>query len=124
MEYDTINNLAKSIDNVYAYTSEDGSRKTVTKLSGDDCMTISFRTILNISRNDDLHMQMAYLKKEANDMISSRLRTIKADFKSSAGRTLNTKKSGESDNVETLTVSPYSPHRKVKYTCTYTYEVK
>ena len=123
MEYDLINGLASAIDNVYSYSSEDGSRKTKAKLVGEE-MHITYVTILNSSRESDLHHQMSNLKKESNEMISSRLKTIKKEFKDASGRPLTTKKVGISDDVETLTVSPYSPFRKLKYSCTYKYEVK
>ena len=123
MEYDLINGLGSAIDNVYSYSSEDGSRKTKARLIGEE-MHITYVTILNSSRESDLHYQMSRLKKESDEMISSRLRTIKKEFKNKAGRPLTTKKVGISDDVETLTVSPYSPFRKLKYSCTYKYEVK
>ena len=124
MEYDLVSKIGNCIDNVYNNTCEDGSRRTVAKLLGDNAMTIEFRTIMNIAREEDLHFQMQAIKKETNEMISSRLKSIKAEFKSSSGRALITKKTGEVDSIETLTVSPYSPHRKMKYCCKYTYEVK
>ena len=123
MEYEVINNLANCIDNVYRNVSEDGSRKTIAKLVDNNCMTITYMTILNIARENDLHVQMSHVKKESNEMISSRLRTIKAEFKSSAGRALKTKKCSECDNIETLTVSPYSPMKTLKFSYTITYEV-
>ena len=123
MEYDLINGLGSAIDNVYTYSSEDGSRKTKARLVGEE-MHITYVTILNSARENDLHHQMSRLKKESDEMISSRLRTIKKEFKKDAGRALTTKKIGVSDDVETLTVSPYSPFRKLKYSCTYKYEIK
>lgn len=123
MEYDVLEGLRSSIDNVYNYTSEDGSRKTIAKLAGDQ-LHISYMTILNSSRETDLHYQVVGLKKESDEMIKSRLRTIKEEFKICSGRTLKALKLSDKDSFETLTVSPFSPHRKLKYTCTYIYEVK
>ena len=123
MEYEVINNLANCIDNVYRYNSEDGSRKTVAKLVDNNCMSITYMTIINIAKEKDLHLQMSHLKKESNEMISSRLRTIKSEFKSTSGRALKTKKCSECDNIETLTVSPYSPAKTLKFSCSITYEV-
>jgi hypothetical protein len=122
MEYDLIQSIGNAIDNVYNNYSENSSRKTLAKLH-DNKMSISFMTILNVAREQDLHIQMKNLQKEANDMIKSRLGLIKDQFKSSAGRSLKAKNCGTSDNIETLTVSPYSPHRKLKYTYTLTYEI-
>ena len=44
-------------------------------------------------------------------------------FRDSAKRALKTKKCGESDNIETLTVSPYSPKKTLKFSHTVIYEV-
>ena len=123
MEYEVINSLACCIDNVYENIAEDASRKTIAKLVDNNCMSITYMTILNIARENDLHIQMKALKKESSDMISARLRTIKANFKDSTKRALKTKKCGENDNIETLTVSPYSPKKTLKFSHTVVYEV-
>ena len=124
MEYDLITALGNSVDNVYNNYSESGTRKTVTTLSGDNLMHIEYRTIVNAVRESDLDLQMKELKREANSMITQRLKTIKSDFKKSTKRDLESKKSGEEDKVETLTVSAYSPLRTFKVCFKYTYEVK
>lgn len=122
MEYNLIQSIGSAIDNVYSNYSDDSARKTLAKLY-DDKMSISFITIINVAREHDLHIQMNNLKKEANEMIKSRLSLIKNQFKSDAGRPLKAKKCSVKDNIETLTVSPYSPHRKLKFTYTLTYEI-
>ena len=66
MEYELINGLGSAIDNVYSYSSEDGSRKTKARLVGEE-MHITYVTILNSSRESDLHHQMSRLKKESNE---------------------------------------------------------
>lgn len=124
MEYDFIMSIGNSIDCVYNNIAEDGSRKTIAKLEDENTMSISFRTILNAARESDLHMQLALLEKESSEVVSSRLKLIKKEFKNSSGRELIAKKINSKDNLETLTVSPYSPHRKLKYTCTCFFEVK
>ena len=50
-------------------------------------------------------------------------KAIKKEFKSDSGRALKTKNIDTCDNVETLTVSAFSPFRKLKYTYTITYEI-
>jgi len=123
MDFELIQGLSSAIDNVYNYTSEDGARKTKAKLI-DNQMHITYVTIINAARESELNLQLSLVKKETNEMINSRLRTIKSEFKDASKRSLVTKKCGMSDNIETLTVSPYSPFRKLKYSCTYVYEVK
>ena len=124
MEYNFIVSIGNCIDSVYSNLSEDGSRKTITKIESDEIMSISFRSILNVAKESDLHFQMSLLEKETNEIISSRLKLIKKEFKANSGRELKVKKINSKDNLETLTTSPYSPHRKLKYTCTCFYEVK
>lgn len=123
MSYEIISALSTSIDNVYNNVLQDNGRKTLASLKG-ECLEISFRTIINIARESDLHLQMANLKKEGNDFIKSKLKSIKTDFNKASKRKLNTKLITERDNLETLTVSPYSPCKTLKFTLVYTYEVK
>tara|TARA_B100000035_G_scaffold314541_1_gene331162 strand:- start:960 stop:1328 length:369 start_codon:yes stop_codon:yes gene_type:complete len=122
MEQDLIH-LGSAIDNVYNYTSESGSRKTIAKIVN-GCLNVSYMTIFNSSKENDLHVQVARLRKESDEMIKSRLKTIKKEFKECSGRDLVEKKISDNDKFETMTVSPYSPFRKLLFTCTYVYEVK
>lgn len=124
MEYDFLMSIGNSIDCVYNNLSEEGSRKTIAKIENDNTMSVSFRTIINIARESDLHHQVKLLEKETSEIISSRLKLIKKQFKESSGRALTCKKKDQKDNFETLTVSPYSPLKTIKYSCTYFYEVK
>jgi hypothetical protein len=123
MNYELINSLGNAIDNVYSYSSEDFSRKTKAKLLNDKEMTISFVTIVNVSRENDLHPQIVNLKKEGIHFIKGRLNSIKKDFKERARRPLKAKKCLESDSFEVLTVSPYSHHRTYKYCIIHTFEI-
>jgi hypothetical protein len=122
MEQDLLH-LGSAIDNVYNYTSESGSRKTIAKIVN-GCLNVSYITIFNSSKESDLHNQISRLRKESDEMIKSRLKTIKKEFKECAGRDLVEKKISDNDKFETMTVSPYSPFRKLLFTCTYVYEVK
>lgn len=122
MEYDFISAIGNAIDNVYNNYAENSARRTVVKLV-DDKMTITFMTVINIAREQDMHYQMKNLNKEANDMIKSRLSLIKQQFKQSSGRALKAKKVDACDSIETLTVSAYSPHRSLKFSHTVSYEV-
>jgi len=122
MEYEFIQSIGNAIDNVYSNSSENGSRKTTAKLI-DNKMLLTYMTIINTARESDIHYQMRDLKKESTVMIRERLDSIKKQFKESSGRTLKAKKCEEYDNIETLTVSPYSPHRSLKISYTVVYEV-
>ena len=122
MEYDLITKLGNCIDNVYNNYAESSSRRTVAKIQ-DEHLVIEYRTILRVAKDHELEIQMDLVKSESKQMIESRLRTIKDTFKEGAGRALKAKKVMDFDNVETLTVSPYSPIRTLKYTFSVGYEV-
>lgn len=122
MSYELMSSIGNCIDNVYAYASESPERKTVATLS-DNVMNIRYVTIIRAGKDLDLQMQMSLLQSEAKQMISSRLKSIKEEFKKCSSSTLKTKKCGETSDIETLTVSPYSPIRTLKVNITYCYEV-
>ena len=114
MEYELIQSLGNCLDNVYNNYAESHDRRTVASIK-DDLLCIEYRTILRAAKDVELRSQIDALKSETMQMINSRLKLIKADFKEVAGRSLKTKKDSESDSMETLTVSPYNPIRTIKY---------
>ena len=123
MDYDLVANIGTAIDNVYNSYAEDSSRRTVAKLVGEQ-LVVEFRTILTVAKDQELEHQMTMIKSESKQMIDARIKSIKDCFKESAGRSLKVKKINDHDRIETLTVSPYSPVRTLKYTFVVNYEVK
>ena len=122
MSYELMSSIGNCIDNVYTYTTETADRKTIATLA-DNTMNIRYVTIVRAGKDIDLQVQMSAIQNEAKQMISSRLKTIKAEFKKCCDSTLKAKKCGETSDIETLTVSPYSPIRTLKVNITYCYEV-
>ena len=110
MDYDLVANIGTAIDNVYNSYAEDSSRRTVAKLSGEQ-LVVEFRTILTVAKDQELEHQMTMIKSESKQMIDARIKSIKECFKECAGRALKVKKLNDFDKIETLTVSPYSPHK-------------
>jgi hypothetical protein len=122
MNYELISQIGSCIDNVYNNTAESSDRRTISKLK-DDCLIIEYITILTVAKDCELQMQMNNIKSESNQIIASRLKTLKASFKENAGRTLKTKRINDSDNIECLTVSAFSPIKTFKYSYAISYEV-
>lgn len=122
MEYDLIQNLAKAIDDVYNNTSEDSTRRTIAKFQNEN-LVIEYRTILSVAREREMDLHVSEAKREANQMLASRLKSIKDCFKECSGRSLKTKKIDECDNSEILTVSAFNPVRMVKFTFCQTFEI-
>jgi len=122
MDYELITKLGNCIDNVYNNYAESSDRRTVAKIQ-DNHLVLEYRTILRVAKDLQLEGQMDLIKSESKQMIESRMRSIKQVFKEESGRPLKTKKVMDYDNIETLTVSPYSPIRTLKYTFSVGYEV-
>ena len=122
MDYELIMCLGNCIDNVYNNYAESSDRRTVAKIQ-DEHLVLEYRTILRVAKDLHLEGQMDLIKSESKQMIESRMRSIKQVFKEESGRPLKTKKVMDYDNIETLTVSPYSPIRTLKYTFSVGYEV-
>jgi glutamate formiminotransferase len=122
MEYELIQSLGNCLDNVYNNYSEQHDRRTVASIK-DNLLCVEYQTILRAAKDVEFQRQIDLLKSESTQMINSRLKLIKEEFKLRAERSLRTKKCNESDRMETLTVSPYSPIRTIKYTYVVCYEV-
>lgn len=122
MDYELIQSLGNCLDNVYNNNSELHDRRTVASIK-DNLLCIEYKTILRAAKDVELRRQIDALKSETMQMINSRLKLVKEEFKLRAERSLRTKKCSENDFMETLTVSPYSPIRTIKYTYSICYEV-
>ena len=122
MTYEEIHALGNCIDDVYNNTSLDGRCKVTAKLDN-DILTLTYQTIAHIARDQGMHIQTPRLKDESKQMIDSRLRLIKKDFRACCGRALKSKRSSDSDFFETISTNPYTPKRIVKYSMSVCYEV-
>ena len=122
MTYEEIHALGSSIDGVYNNYSDDGTRKVTAKLDN-YCLTLTYQTIVHIARDQGMHLQTPRLKDESSQMIRSRLNLIKKTFRECCDRTLKTSKLSESDFFETISISPYTPKRVVKYSMSVSYEI-
>tara|TARA_B100000035_G_C20703420_1_gene423674 strand:+ start:128 stop:499 length:372 start_codon:yes stop_codon:yes gene_type:complete len=122
MEYDVINNIGLAIDNVYNNICENPTRKTIAKLSGDQ-LVLEYRTILTVAKDQEFEHQMNMIKSESKQMIDARMKSIKKCFKECSGKSLKVSLINDYDRIETLTVSPYSPIRTLKYSFVANYEI-
>jgi len=121
MNITTINALGNLIDNVYHKTS-DGSRKIVTKLSG-NTLSLTFQSIINFGRESGLHVQTRAVEGEANQLINDTVATIKKTFKEVTSKGLRLERLGQSDQLETISTNPFTPRRIIKYSLTVNFEI-
>ena len=120
-KYSPIDAIGNCVDNIYR-TDSSGTRKVTAKLSGNS-LFITYQTIMNIVRDEGMHIQTRQESEEASKLIKERLSLMKKDYKEMSGKSLRAKKVGESDAFETISVSPYNPRRVVKYSLTCEFEV-
>tara|TARA_Y100001972_G_scaffold60334_1_gene73837 strand:- start:2640 stop:3011 length:372 start_codon:yes stop_codon:yes gene_type:complete len=122
MTYEEIHALGNCIDGVYNNYSQDGAKKVTAKLDN-HCLTLTYQTVVHIARDQGMHLQTPRLKDESSQMIRSRLNLIKKEFKECCDRTLKAKKINSSDFFETISTSPYTPKRIIKYSMSVSYEI-
>jgi hypothetical protein len=120
MNSEILSAISNCIDNVYNNTAEQAEKRTVVKLKG-EVLQIDFITVLNFAKEIDQHHQLSLAESEANQYIKQRFNQIKASIKHIEKATFLKKDS--STSIETLTVSPYSPMRKLLYKYTVLYEL-
>jgi len=113
--------LGPLIDNVFHNTS-DGSRKVTAKLLGNR-LVLTFQSIVNFSREDGLHVQTRGCRQEGTTLINDRVKLIKAGFKEATSKSLKISKTSENDLFETITTSPYSHRRIIKYILNIEFEI-
>ena len=123
MTYEEIHALGNCLDDVYNNTSLDGSKKINSKLDN-DILTLTYQTIVHISRDQGMHIQTPRLKDESSQMIDSRLSLIKKLFRECCKRSLKTKVLRKDDFLETITTNPYTPRRIMKYSFSVSYEIE
>lgn len=63
-------------------------------------MMINYTTVVTFRREHEAQAECARFAVEAEKLISDSVKSIKAEFKSSAGRTLNVKSVNKSDSLE------------------------
>lgn len=123
MTYEEIHALGNCLDDVYNNTALDGSKKINSKLDN-NILTLTYQTIVHISRDQGMHIQTPRLKDESSQMINNRLALIKKEFKECCNRTLKTNVLKTDDFLETITTNPYTPRRIMKYSLSVSYEIE
>lgn len=120
MNSEILSAISNCIDSVYNNTAERADKRTTVKLEGNS-IHINFMTVLNFAKEIDQHHQLMLAESEANQYIKQRFDQIKNSIKHI--KDANFKKTNSNSSIETLTVSPYSPMRKLLYRYTTTYEM-
>ena len=120
------NILGKHIDNVYTGATDNASRKVVTKLQG-DTLTLTFRSIVNVGRENEINDRKKLLEKEAVELIKKKKTEIVKNYNSEADHNIKVKEKTNYKNLdcsfELLTFSPVAPVRTYKFSCCIAFEL-
>ena len=85
-----------------------------TTLQGDN-LSCTYTTIVHLASERNLRDQVRVFEEESVGLIKDYIKSIKKEFKDSAGRALKVKELNSSDNVELITASPYTPRKTAYY---------
>lgn len=112
--------LGKYLDNIYTGATDNSSRKIVTSLNG-DVLTLEFRSIVNVARNEELAERKMQLESEALELIKKKKDEIVKCYNAESDVNLKLKEQSKSkvqnSSFELLTFSPISPVRTYKFSC-------
>jgi hypothetical protein len=86
------------------------------KLMG-DTLALKYVTVVNIdrSRPDSLQTQISALRNESDTILQERLKQVKSNFKSQAGRALKSEVLRSEDDVEMIGYNPHNPKATAYY---------
>ena len=122
------NKLGKHLDNIYTGATDNSSRKVVTKLQG-NILTLTFRSIVNVGRNEkdtDLNRIQKNLEKEAIQLIKAKKSEIQKNYNAESDHKLKIKEdknSNKLNSLELITYSPISPIRAYKFSYCLCFEI-
>jgi hypothetical protein len=85
-----------------------------TSLSG-DILSCTYTTVIHLASERNLRDQVKVFEDESTKFINEYMKSLKKEFKESAGRTLKAKELNSTDSVELITTSPYTPRKTAYY---------
>jgi hypothetical protein len=108
-----INALGNIVETTWGKSGESNGRSVSASLQA-DVLTLKFTTIVHFAAENALRIQVERLAAESMDVLSGRVKTLKAEFKEATGKTLSIKELSNRDNIELISSTSNSP-RKIAY---------
>tara|TARA_R110001583_G_scaffold52357_1_gene162656 strand:+ start:765 stop:1142 length:378 start_codon:yes stop_codon:yes gene_type:complete len=100
-----------------------GSYKILPKIIGDGKLEVVCMTVVNLLNRSDMHVEAKKAYEQLDKACNECLKEIKKEFKSVAGRALKTKKTGNSQSVELINMSSFSPNGTALARNIYSFEI-
>ena len=104
--------LGQIFNHTFGYSSD--TMKVTSSLHGDS-LTLKYIAIISFACEESMQKQKAKYEKEANDCITDALKKMKTDFKERVGRSIKVTEEDRDDDLELVSVSPYSPRKHAYY---------
>ena len=80
-----------------------------------DLLTCSYTTVVHLASERNLRDQVKVFEEESIKLIKDYVKSLKKEFKDSAGRALKVKEVNSTDSVELITASPFTPRKTAYY---------
>tara|TARA_Y100000310_G_scaffold114582_1_gene113059 strand:- start:2624 stop:3010 length:387 start_codon:yes stop_codon:yes gene_type:complete len=93
-----------------------------TSLQG-DVMTCCYTTVVILASDRNLRDQTRVFEEESIQVLKTYIKELKKNFKNDAGRSLKTKEVNNTDSLELITASPFTPKRTAYYRRFISYKV-
>ncbi len=107
-----INALGQIFNHTFGYSSD--TMKVTSSLHGDS-LILKYVAIISFANEESMQQQKSKYEKEANDAITDALKNMKAQFRERVGRSIKVVEENRDDNVELVSVSPYTPRKHAYY---------
>lgn len=114
LSVNSLNVLGSIVNTSFAKpSSPSGTHSIIFSLAG-SILTCKYSTIVHFSSEQGLHSQLPRIHEEANSLIASRIKEIKKEFSTAAGKSLKAKEVSANDGLELISATANSP-RKIAY---------
>ena len=129
MNFREINILGNIINDGWGQISGEsdlssGSFKIISKITGEDRLRITCMVVTNLLDRREMQIEASKVYDQLNKACNERLKAIKKDFKTNAGRALKTKELGHDSSVELMNYNPHIPKGTSLIRCVYNFEIK
>jgi len=100
-----------------------GSFKILPKIVSDGRLDITCMVVVNLLNRAEMQTESNKAYKQLDQACNARLKDIKKEFKSAAGRALKSKEIGDNKSVELINMSAFSPKGTALVRNTYSFEI-
>jgi len=104
--------LGQIFNHTFGYSSD--TMKVTSHIHGDS-LVLKYIAVISFASEESMQQQKTKYEKEANDAIADALKNMKTQFKDRVGRSIKVTEEDRDDDVELVSVSPYSPRKHAYY---------